>query len=95
MRPIKDRNRTVPCGCGGTFYRVPSLPAQAQGDFGTPRKGNTKARSSYRMEKYTDERLSGKRDSELGEQLRRLDREPQAAKGLAESGMEARNKDLQ
>lgn len=42
--------------CGGTFPRALSLPSEPQGDFGTPKKKP----GAYKMERYVDERLSGK-----------------------------------
>lgn len=59
--------------CGTSCERALSMPAPPQGDFGTPRPN--KAR--YGMEKYVDERLSGKdKGGALQETIRRTGHKP-------------------
>jgi len=67
IRPFSQSKHGAECPeCGAACERVISLPFQAQGDFGTPRK------AGYRMQKYTDDRLEGKTLSAHGEKLRDL-----------------------
>ena len=67
----RDDDRTKCEACGSTLEAHPPLTSQPQGDFGTPR------RSAYRMEKYVDERLSGKdKGGPLQEAIRRTGRKP-------------------
>ena len=48
--------------CAASCERIISLPAVAQGDFGTAgrRSVTGQGKAAYRMEKYVGERLSGK-----------------------------------
>lgn len=83
IRPFSESDETGTCPeCEAECGRIISLPAIAQGDFGTtPRTvvgGLRKSpKSAYRMEKYVDERLSGKnKGGALQEAIRQTGRKP-------------------
>lgn len=81
--------RSHSCGtaCRGTMQRQVSLPAPAQGDFGTPPRtvaGTQKARSALNAERYVGDRLEGRRDSDLGTQKRALGFDPRPASDVVD-----------
>lgn len=75
VRTIAERAEAWSCGpeCRGTMRLVPSLPAPPQGSFDSPRS------PGYRMQRYTAERLAGKRDGPHDARIRELGFEPRPA----------------
>lgn len=80
IRPFSESDEPGECPeCGAVCERIVSLPAVAQGDFGTAgrRSVSGQSGSAYRMEKYVDERLSGKnKGGDLQEAIRRTGHTP-------------------
>lgn len=90
------RDRQTCEECGYMMHRQFALPAAPQGNFGTPKRtsvGGAKARNTYRAERYMEERLTGKRDSELGAQKRALGFEPRDVSEVLPEG--TRNPDFE